>query len=353
MRYMKTADLRISCIGLGTRSLGAAEDDADRWSRVIKFALERGINLIDTAPLYQKGASEELLGCMLEGRREKVLLSTKVGTHGMEQSLNRQAIQETLHRSLERLRTDYIDILHVHYPDPRADYDGVARLIEELQHEGTIRSYGLSNFDPREYERWPLDAPPVTMQLPYNLMQYREYDAMEGILRTDGVLPLVYTPLAGGLLTTHPDELAGHPMARMLFATMAEEDRKMLIERLDAFHHHCREHSTTPAATATAYSLKGGSNAVLVASGSVQHAREILDALQIIDEEPVRALERIPQPVMPLQATVVGHLESTGAEALAEVEFESLAARVGIWLPGSVDVGTIVKVDGLTGRFIE
>lgn len=353
MRYIEAADFRVSSIGLGARSLGAADGDGDRWAEVIAYALESGINLVDTAPLYQQGASEELLGGILRGSRGDVILSTKVGTHGMEQSLNRQAIEETLHQSLRRLRTDYIDILHIHYPDPRADYDEVARVIEDLQQEGTIRSYGLSNFDSREYERWPLDDPPVTMQLPYNLLQWEEYDGMKDILRHADIIPLVYTPLAGGLLTASPDEVTEHPMARMLYSTMADRDSRRLTERLGHFHDVCREHGVAPAAAATAWSLNCGRNAVLVGTGRVEHLKQALAALEFADEEPVRSLERIPQPIMPLHARVIRHVESRAAETLTEVEFESMPAKVAIWMPGSPGVGTIVKVDGLTGKFIE
>ena len=348
MLYAKHTDLRLSLIGLGTRGMGSPKCDTKQWARVIDFALDNGINLIDTAPLYQNGSSEELLGELLRGKRKKIILSTKVGTHGEEMSLSPQAIKETLHGSLKRLQTDYIDILHIHYPDPRADYGTVASLLQEFKQQGIIREYGLSNFNCRELERWPMDDPPVTMQEGYNLLQWKRYSELEPIMTGNNIIPMVYTPLAVGMLAQPPEVACSSPIGKMLYGALSEEGK----EKLADFFAVARENNLLAADLAIAWSLNRGKNVSLVGTSKVTHLQQALNALQLLHSDLMALLEPIPQPVLPLAGKLVNVLKTTQTESLVELELKAAGITVSAWVNGSSQEGDIVHLDGLTGEVI-
>jgi aryl-alcohol dehydrogenase-like predicted oxidoreductase len=146
-----------SRIALGTWAIGGwmwgGTDEQDSI-RTIHEALDQGINLIDTAPVYGYGRSEEIVGEALRqyGRRENVILATKVGldwTKGrIERNSTRQRILHELEDSLRRLQTDYVDIYHVHWPDPLVPVEETAATLRELYEQGKIRAIGVSNFSP-------------------------------------------------------------------------------------------------------------------------------------------------------------------------------------------------------------
>lgn len=349
MEYVSHCGLSISRIGLGTRGLGGPGCDEGKWAQVIGFALDSGVNLIDTAPLYQNGSSEELLGRLLKGKRNEVLLSTKVGTHGLENSLTPQAIKETVATSLKRLGTDYIDILHVHYPDPRAGYQEVAALLQKLQQEGVIRQYGLSNFDKRELTRWPKAAPPISMQLAYNLLQWQQYRELEPLLAERNIVPLVYTPLATGMLALPPEQAQETQIGKMLYGGLSEQGK----EKLAQFFAYADENEVSAAELALAWSLKEERNIALVGTGKVEHLKQALNALDLCNSELVAILEPIPQPVLPFAARVKTVLKTTEKEALVELELAAMAVVVAAWVKGSPQAGDTFHLDGLTGQVIE
>src|SRR5712691_5140320 len=144
-------------IALGTWAIGGwmwgGTDEAESI-RTIRSAVDRGINLIDTAPVYGFGRSEEIVGEALHqrGRRESIILATKVGldwTNGkIERNSTRQRILHELEDSLRRLQTDYVDIYQVHWPDPLVPVEETAATLRELYEQGKIRAIGVSNYSP-------------------------------------------------------------------------------------------------------------------------------------------------------------------------------------------------------------
>ena len=122
--------------------------------RTIHAALDIGINLIDTAPVYGFGISEEIVGKALEerGHREKAFIATKVGLEWHRGSVSRSSrdrIRKEVEDSLCRLRTDYIDIYQVHWPDLAVPIESTAQAMQALRKEGLIRAIGVSNYSPR------------------------------------------------------------------------------------------------------------------------------------------------------------------------------------------------------------
>jgi aryl-alcohol dehydrogenase-like predicted oxidoreductase len=203
-------DLVSSRIALGTWAMGGwmwgGSEDKESI-RTIHAALDQGINLIDTAPAYGCGRSEEIVGEALRqsGRRESVIVATKVGldwTNGkVERNSTRQRILHELEDSLRRLQTDYIDIYQVHWPDPLVPIEETAATLRELYEQGRIRAIGVSNYSPPEMARFSAIAPLHTIQPPYNLFEREvEGDVLPYALRR-GITTLTYGALCRGLLS--------------------------------------------------------------------------------------------------------------------------------------------------------
>jgi aryl-alcohol dehydrogenase-like predicted oxidoreductase len=199
-----------SRIALGTWAVGGTMwggSEEQESVRTIHAALDRGINLIDTAPVYGFGRSEEIVGKALaqNGRREKVILATKVGIEWRNGSLVRNTSRERILRevedSLRRLQTSYIDIYQVHWPDPLVPIEETAETMSRLFQEGKIRAVGVSNYSPQQMDRFRAVAPLHTDQPPYNLFERQIDRDVLPYLRENGIGTLVYGPLCRGLLT--------------------------------------------------------------------------------------------------------------------------------------------------------
>jgi aryl-alcohol dehydrogenase-like predicted oxidoreductase len=212
LEYIKIegTNLVSSRIALGTWAIGGwmwGGTDEKESIRTIHEALDQGINLIDTAPVYGYGRSEEIVGEALRqyGRRDSVILATKVGidwTNGkVERNSTRKRILKEFDDSLHRLQTDYIDIYQVHWPDPLTPVEETAATLRELYEAGKIRAIGVSNYSPEEMQRFQSIAPLHTIQPPYNLFEREiERDVLPYAL-SRGITALTYGALCRGLLS--------------------------------------------------------------------------------------------------------------------------------------------------------
>jgi aryl-alcohol dehydrogenase-like predicted oxidoreductase len=169
-------------------------------------AVERGINLIDTAPIYGHGRSEEIIGNAMraQGRREAFFIATKAGLewtdHGVFANLTAARLRQEVEDSLRRLGTDYIDLYQVHWPDTLIPVAEVAALLAEFQREGKVRALGVSNFSVAQMEEFRSVVPLASNQPPYNLFE-REID--QEILpwcAANGVAILTWSTLCRSLL---------------------------------------------------------------------------------------------------------------------------------------------------------
>src|SRR5665213_2970944 len=145
--------IKVSPLCLGAMMFGAwGNTDHDESIRVIHRALDEGINFVDTADVYARGESEEIVGRALEGRRDNVVLATKFhGTMGddpNQQGNSRRWIFQEVEASLRRLRTDWIDLYQVHRPEPGTDIDETLGALTDLVRAGKIRYFGSSTFPP-------------------------------------------------------------------------------------------------------------------------------------------------------------------------------------------------------------
>jgi aryl-alcohol dehydrogenase-like predicted oxidoreductase len=200
--------LKVSRVALGTWAMGGwMWGGTDRRESVatIRAALHQGINLIDTAPVYGFGVSEEIVGEALEGVRGQAVIATKTGLEWHDGKIHRNAsrarIMQEVDDSLRRLRTDHIDIYQVHWPDPKVPVEETAEAMRTLYEAGKIGAIGVSNFSVAEMERFRQVAPLHVLQPPYNLFERAIEADILPYARANHIATLGYGALCRGLLS--------------------------------------------------------------------------------------------------------------------------------------------------------
>jgi aryl-alcohol dehydrogenase-like predicted oxidoreductase len=209
MEYLNNP-FKVSRIALGTWAIGGwmwGGTNDDESIETIHAALDRGINLIDTAPVYGFGHSEEIVGRALaqDGRRKRAVIATKVGLAWKDDKPYRDArksrIVQEVEDSLRRLQTDVIDIYQVHWPDPNIAIEETAEAMAALYRAGKIRAIGVSNFSPAQMDVFRTVAPLHSVQPPYNLFERGIENSVLPCCRDKGITTLVYGSLCRGLLS--------------------------------------------------------------------------------------------------------------------------------------------------------
>ena len=201
-------ELKVSRVALGTWAMGGwmwGGTDQRESVATIHAALDQGINLIDTAPVYGFGVSEEIVGAALEGIRDRAVIATKTGLEWRDGKVYRNAtrarILQEVDDSLRRLRTDYIDIYQVHWPDPLVPVEETAEAMRSLYELGKIRAIGVSNFSVAQMARFRQVAPLHVLQPPYNLFERAIETDILPYSRANDIATLGYGALCRGLLS--------------------------------------------------------------------------------------------------------------------------------------------------------
>ncbi|MBA2733588.1 MAG: aldo/keto reductase [Acidobacteria bacterium] len=209
-RTLKGTDLMVSRACFGTMTFGSQVDEALAES-MVNYCIDRGLNFFDTANMYQLGVSEQFLGKALRGKREKVVLASKVrgkmGEAADQQGLSRAAIMRAVDESLNRLQTDYLDIYYLHQPDYDVPLEESLETMQELIKAGKVRYPASSN-----YASWQVGQmlclaekknyqPATIAQQMYNLVARGLEQEFVALARELSVSLITYNPLAGGLLT--------------------------------------------------------------------------------------------------------------------------------------------------------
>jgi len=202
--------LKVSPVAIGTWAIGGwmwgGTDEAESIA-TIRTAFEHGINIVDTAPVYGFGRSEEIVGKAFAGGRLRanVLIATKAGLQWDGEKVSRNASRARIMRevedSLRRLQTDYIDIYQVHWPDPLVTVEETADAMHELFKQGKIRAIGASNFSVLQMERFRQVAPLHVLQPPYNLFERGIEADLLPYCREKKIATLGYGALCRGLLS--------------------------------------------------------------------------------------------------------------------------------------------------------
>jgi aryl-alcohol dehydrogenase-like predicted oxidoreductase len=201
--------IEVSRIGLGTWAIGGwmwgGTDEAESVA-TIHAALDRGITLVDTAPVYGFGRSEEIVGKAIQDRREQVVLATKAGLEwdareNIRRNASAQRIRREVDDSLRRLGTDVIDLYQVHWPDPTVPPEETAEAMYGLLEAGKVRAIGVSNFSPDQMDAFRREAPLHTNQPPYNLFERAIEADVVPYCRDRGIGLITYGALCRGLLS--------------------------------------------------------------------------------------------------------------------------------------------------------
>ena len=262
MKYKKipNTDFKVSKLSVGTWQFGQGldwgESSLTELLELVSCAYEAGVNFFDTAPVYNEGQSEEILGKALGAKRKDVFISTKVLTN----KFNYQNIKDSLVRSLRRLDTDYVDFFQIHWPKDsmsRKDCEDIFTSFMKLKKEGFVRVAGLSNFRAKHLEGFSRDALSFFSfnQVPCNLLwRYYDVDGTTKLCESNHISLFAYSPLAQGLLTgrfKRNESFKSRARSQnILFKDPAYSKSLKVIEKVEDI---ARNHNCSPAQVALSW----------------------------------------------------------------------------------------------------
>ncbi|HXA77648.1 MAG TPA: aldo/keto reductase [Candidatus Acidoferrales bacterium] len=330
MKYRKLGNtgLIVSGVALGTMQFGGkmnvgnlGQEDA---TRMVKVAMDSGINFIDTADVYSFGESETLVGNALKGVRQEIVLATKVrlpmGENFNRSGATRVNIIREVEGSLQRLQTDYIDLYQVHGWDSNTPLEETLRTLDDLVHQGKVRYIGLSNFMSWQaatavmlQERLGLEKY-VTAQMYYSLVgRGLEYE-FQSFAEYHNIGILVWSPLAGGFLTGKYNRANPSP-AGTRFAeagAFVPCDKEMGYRVVETLKEVARRHNASPARVALSWVLgRPAVSSVIVAARKVEQLEDNIGAVDLrLSEEEVRLLDAASDPGVPYPKWMVLQLDT-------------------------------------------
>ena len=257
-RVLGATGVRVSTQCLGAMMLGPmGNDDRDECVRIVHAALDAGINFVDTADVYSRGVSEEIVGRALQGRRDRVVLATKVhgamGGDPNERGNSRRWIVRAIEASLRRLGTDHVDLYQLHRPDPSTELEESLEALTDLVRQGKVRYLGTSAFPAWQIveSHWISERRSLARfrceQSSYSiLVRDRELDVLPAARRY-GMGVIAYSPLAGGMLAgryrrgeeppadsrvARSQRMGGRIAERFDFERGPVQDKLAIVERL-------------------------------------------------------------------------------------------------------------------------
>ncbi len=278
------------CVGCW-QAAGWASTDEDRFIRTVHHALDEGCNVLDTAVAYGDGASEQLVGRAIDGRRDQVVVATKF-THEMSRP---EQVRKSLEMSLSNLKTDYIDLFQQHWPPPDVPLEETIGALERLREEGKIRAIGVSNWMAPEWEELADPSRVDALQPSYSLLwRSIEPDVLD-LCRKHDIAILPYSPLCQGLLAgrfTSLDEIPDDPRKRNQLYQPDTFERALEVVR--AVEEIGRKYGKTTSQTALRWLLdQEGVTAPIVGASRPEQVDENLGALgwSLDDEDWARLSE--------------------------------------------------------------
>ncbi|MEV2248655.1 aldo/keto reductase [Streptomyces sp. NPDC049970] len=246
-RTLGRTGIKVSPYCLGAMMFGAmGNPDHDESVRIIHKALDAGINFVDTADAYSRGESEEIVGKALKGRRDKVVLATKVhlpmGDDPNQQGNSRRWVIRALEDSLRRLGTDHVDLFQIHRPAPDTDIEETLSALTDLVRTGKVRTIGASTFPASDIveAQWVAERRGLerfrTEQPPYSVLNRGVEREVLPVCERYGMGAMVWSPLAGGLLTGRyrKGRTADTHRATYGFKHLRDERRLDAVEQLVA-----------------------------------------------------------------------------------------------------------------------
>jgi aryl-alcohol dehydrogenase-like predicted oxidoreductase len=302
--------LRVSEMALGTMMFGSQADFSVSKS-IADYALSRGVYFWDTADMYGNGASEEICGRLLTGRRERVVLATKVYAAMSElpnqRGLSAKHIMKACDDSLKRLRTDYIDIYYLHLPDRNVPLEETLRAMEDLCRSGRVRYVACSNFRAWEVMELLICAErnnwqPITgIQPLYNIVNRDIEVELLPMASKLGLGVTTYSPLARGVLTGKYSDGKVPEQSRL-----SRKDKRFIqaewrpesVQIADALRSTAERFGCTLGQLATAWAMRNSYvHSVIIGPKTLEQAKESIDSAMIkLDQETEQVIDSLVPP---------------------------------------------------------
>ncbi|MCF7927494.1 MAG: aldo/keto reductase [Spirochaetales bacterium] len=329
MRYRKLGNsgLIVSAFALGTMQFGEKMNmgalGQKETNNMVSAAIDRGINFIDTADVYSLGESETLLGNALKGKREDIVLASKVRLP-MSDNFNRSGatrvnIMRGIESSLKRLQTDYLDLYQLHGWDSNTPLEETLRTLDDLVRQGKVRYVGLSNYTSwqaataiglqkqENLERF------VTAQLHYSLVDRGIEHEWQSFAEYSGLGILVWSPLAGGFLSGKYDR--GNPPPEGTRFREAGQfvpfDRERGFKVVDVLKEVASKYGVSPARVALKWTMiQPGISSVIVAARKLEHLDDNIAALDLeLEEKDIAKIDKVSHPGFPYPKWMVLQLD--------------------------------------------
>lgn len=332
--FLPNTDTRVSEITLGTMTFGQQNSETDGHSQ-IDFALDQGINFIDTAEMYPVaarektyGSTENIIGSWLKksGRREDVVLATKIAgpNRGLayireDLSFNDATIRTSVEKSLQRLQTDYIDLYQFHWPERKINFFGqrgfkiqedawedniqsVLETIQSLIKEGKIKHFGLSNETPWGLMRFLEESKKhnlpkiVTVQNPYSLLNRTFESALVEVCHRENVGLLAYSPMAFGVLSGKYLTGEPHPNARLnLFPNFTRYNSENTRKASAKYNEIAQKYNLTLAQMALAFVRQQGFVlSTIIGATNLEQLAENINSIHVtLSEEILAEIQKV------------------------------------------------------------
>jgi aryl-alcohol dehydrogenase-like predicted oxidoreductase len=306
MKYRKLAELEVSAIGLGCMGMSAfyGRRDEGEALKTIRYALDHGINFLDTADMYGPWTNEELVGKAIKGVRDKVILATKFGNE-VDDKGNRtgningkpEYVRKSIEGSLKRLGTDYIDLYYQHRVDPDTPIEETIQALADLVKEGKVRHIGMSEAAPETIRRADKIHKITALQTEYSLWSRDPEDEILSTVRELGIGFVAYSPLGRGFLTgqiksindLEPDD------TRRNWPRFQEGNFEKNLELVDKVKEIADEKGCTSGQLALAWVLAQGDDVVPIpGTKHVEYLTENIGAVDIeLSSEDLRRLDEV------------------------------------------------------------
>ncbi|MFW6303612.1 MAG: aldo/keto reductase [Candidatus Sumerlaeota bacterium] len=307
-REIGNSGIKASVVALGTWAIGGwawGGTDKEDSIKAIHTALDNGVNLVDTAPMYGMGTSEEFVGEVIKDRRDDIVLATKCGLRwdtgkgefffkaegkNIYRYLGPEGIKKEVEESLRRLKTDRIDLYQTHWQEETTPREDTMAALMDLRDEGKIRAVGVSNIKVSQLKEYLQVGPVASCQEKFSMLDRGIEEDLLPFCIENNIGILAYSPLALGLLSgkVTPDREFDEGDQRRNQSRFSQENRKRVLEMLDKFQPVCEEHSLTTAQVVIAWSVaRKGITHVLVGARNEKQAAEnaAAGAVKLSDSE--------------------------------------------------------------------
>jgi len=306
MEYRKlgTSDLEVSTVCVGTWAIGGdfwGEVDDRKSISAIHAGLDHGVNFIDTAPAYGAGHSEEVVGRAIQGRRDQVIIATKVGVirtkTEFRRDLSPQSVAKEIDDSLRRLRVDMIDLYQIHWPDNKTPFEATMEVLTKAQQAGKVRHLGVSNFSVEQMEEVRRYGEIVSLQPHYSLLKRDIENEIVGYCVDNSIGIINYGTLAAGILTgkfTEIPKLDEGDNRDKFYPWFKEPEWSKVQRVVDSLREIAGERGIPVAHVAIAWTIRQpGITSALVGSRTPEQAASNAEAADVtLSEDELRRIEQ-------------------------------------------------------------